>query len=56
MIGVHEGIINYTIGQIKGIGVSYKEPVYVIKIDAVKNEIIVGAKEHLIKKEINSNK
>ncbi len=52
VLGVHEGIINYTIGQRKGIGVSYKEPLYVIKIDAGKNEIIVGAKEHLIKKEI----
>ena len=53
VIGVHDGIIHYTIGQRKGIGVSDKMPLYVIKINANKNEIIVGSKEHLIKTEIN---
>ena len=53
LIGVHEGIINYTIGQRKGIGISNKNPLYVIKIIAEKNEIIVGAKEHLIRNKIN---
>ena len=42
MIGVHDGIINFTIGQRKGIKVSDNEPLYVIKIDADKNEITVG--------------
>ena len=53
VIGVHDGIINYTIGQRKGIGVSDKNPLYVVKIIADKNEIIVGAKEHLVKTKIN---
>jgi len=53
VIGVHDGIINYTIGQRKGIKIADKDPLYVIKIDANKNEIIVGTKENLIKKEIN---
>ena len=53
VIGVHEGIINYTIGQRKGIKISDKKPLYVVKIIAEKNEIIVGAKEHLIKTQIN---
>ena len=53
VIGVHDGIINYTIGQRKGIKVADKDPLYVIKIDANKNEITVGTKENLIKKEIN---
>ena len=52
VIGVHEGIINYTIGQRKGIKISDKNPLYVVKIDAGKNEIIVGVKENLIKTEI----
>jgi tRNA-specific 2-thiouridylase len=52
VIGVHEGIINFTIGQRKGIKISNKNPLYVIKIDAEKNEIIVGTKEKLIKKKI----
>ncbi len=53
VIGVHEGIINYTIGQRKGIKISDKNPLYVIKIIAKLNEIIVGTKEHLIKTKIN---
>ena len=44
VIGVHDGIINFTIGQRKGIRVSDKEPLYVIKINSEKNEIIVGPK------------
>ena len=53
VIGVHEGIINYTIGQRKGIKISDKDPLYVIKIIADKNEIVVGSKKHLIKNKIN---
>ena len=47
-IGEHEGIINYTIGQRKGIKISSTEPLYVINIDADSNQIIVGPKESLI--------
>ena len=53
VIGVHDGIINYTIGQRKGIKISDKNPLYVVKIIADTNEIIVGEREHLIKTEIN---
>jgi tRNA-specific 2-thiouridylase len=53
VIGVHEGIINFTIGQRKGIKVSDKEPLYVLKINSENNEIIVGPKEHLGKTKIN---
>ena len=52
VIGVHDGIINFTIGQRKGIKVSDKEALYVIKINSEKNEIIVGSKENLGKKNI----
>ena len=52
VIGVHEGIINFTIGQRRGIKVADKEPLYVIEIDAKKNEIIVGPKNKLIQKHI----
>ncbi len=51
-IGEHEGIINYTIGQRKGIKISSDEPLYVIKIDADNNSIIVGKKENLEIKKI----
>ena len=53
VIGVHDGIINYTIGQRKGIKISDKNPLYVVKIIAKKNEIIVGGKEHLLQTKIN---
>jgi tRNA-uridine 2-sulfurtransferase len=53
VIGVHDGIINYTIGQRKGIKISDTNPLYVIKIDSEKNEIIVGVKKNLIKRKIN---
>ena len=52
VIGVHDGIINFTIGQRKGIKVSDKEALYVIRINSEKNEIIVGPKEYLGKKNI----
>jgi len=52
VIGVHEGIINFTIGQRRGIKVSDKEPLYVIEINAEKNEIIVGPKKYLIQNKI----
>ena len=53
VIGVHNGIINYTIGQRKGIKISDKNPLYVIKIIAAKNEIVVGGKEYLITTKIS---
>ena len=52
-IGDHEGIINYTIGQRKGIKISSDKPLYVIKINADNNSIIVGEKDDLIIKKIN---
>ena len=53
VIGVHDGIVNFTIGQRKGIKVSDKDPLYVLKINSDKNEIIVGPKEKLGKKIIH---
>ncbi len=52
LIGQHEGIINYTIGQRKGIGIANKEPLYVVDINALENKIIVGTKEALSIKKI----
>ena len=51
-IGEHEGIINYTIGQRKGIKISSDQPLYVININADNNTVIVGRKENLEIKEI----
>ena len=52
VIGKHEGIINYTIGQRKGIGIAHHEPLYVVNIDALQNKVIVGNRETLFIKKI----
>ena len=52
IIGIHNGIINFTIGQRKGIGVSHKEPLYVVNINAKENQVIVGNREALTIKKI----
>ena len=51
-IGEHDGIINYTIGQRKGIKISSNKPLYVININADNNTVIVGNKENLEIQEI----
>ena len=44
-------IYNYTIGQRKGLGISYKVPLFVIGFNALKNEVIVGEESELYTKE-----
>jgi len=56
IIGEHEGIINFTIGQRKGIKISHTSPLYVVNIDSKMNQVIVGNKESLIIKKIYLNK
>ena len=51
-IGEHEGIINYTIGQRKGIKISSEKALYVVNINADNNTVVVGSKENLEIKEI----
>ena len=51
-IGEHDGIINYTIGQRKGIKIASEKALYVLNIDAENNSIIVGEKECLEVKQI----
>ena len=52
ILGKHNGLINYTIGQRKGIGISYKYPLYVIDLDYINNEVIVGCEEELYSKKL----
>jgi len=42
VLGHHDGIHHYTIGQRKGLGISAPEPLYVIKLDPVMNQVVVG--------------
>jgi len=52
IIGQHDGIINFTIGQRKGLRVSHSNPLYVVNIIAEENKVIAGNKEDLIIKKI----
>jgi len=47
VLGQHDGIINYTIGQRRGIGVATGDPIYVVHLDAKNARVIVGPKEVL---------
>jgi tRNA-specific 2-thiouridylase len=47
VLGQHEGLVNYTIGQRKGIGIAATEPLYVVKLDHAANVLIVGTKAQL---------
>lgn len=58
IVGTHEGIIHYTIGQRRGIGIGggvsdNNDPLYVIKLDPTKNQVIVGPKESLARSTIH---
>lgn len=51
-VGMHRGIIFYTIGQRKGIGVQFGKPFYVVHIDKATNSIIVGEEKYTYGKEL----
>lgn len=56
ILGEHKGLIYYTIGQRKGLGIAYKEPLYVIKLDKEKNQVIVGTENDLYSNELYARK
>ena len=46
-VGRHQGTHRYTIGQRKGLGVAWSEPLYVTSIDTERNEVVVGEQQHV---------
>lgn len=52
VLGNHKGLFNYTIGQRKGLNISYKEPLYVIQLDTKNNNLIVGTNNELFNQEL----
>jgi len=42
VLGQHEGVHHYTIGQRKGLGIAHSEPLYVLELDAGRNRVVVG--------------
>ena len=55
VLGRHHGIINYTIGQRRGLGVAAAEPLYVVRLEPSQHQVIVGPKEALAKQELIAN-
>jgi len=47
VLGRHEGVINFTVGQRKGLGLGHHESLFVIRIDAAKRQVVVGPREAL---------
>ena len=52
VLGKHTGLYNYTIGQRRGLGISYPVPLFVLGFNSQRNEVIVGEECELYKKEI----
>jgi tRNA-uridine 2-sulfurtransferase len=55
VLGEHQGIHNYTVGQRRGLGVAYSEPLYVTSVDAGQNIVYVGTKDHLLRTELTAS-
>lgn len=54
VLGTHKGIYQYTIGQRKGLNISYKEPLYVLEINPKENTVIVGIDNELMQQKLEA--
>ncbi|APH13462.1 tRNA (5-methylaminomethyl-2-thiouridylate)-methyltransferase [Clostridium sporogenes] len=52
VLGKHKGIVYYTIGQRKGLGIAFGKPMYVVDINPFKNEVVLGSIEDLLNTEL----
>ena len=52
ILGKHNGLINYTVGQRKGLGISNATPLYVIELSKEKNEVVVGEEKDIYSSEL----
>lgn len=55
VLGKHKGIEHYTVGQRKGLGLAYKHPLYVTKIDKKTNRVHLGTNEDTFSKKLQAN-
>ena len=55
IVGKHNGLVNYTIGQRKGMGIAHPTPLYVISLDVEKNQVIVGEESDLYSSTLYAN-
>ena len=47
VVGQHQGVAFYTVGQRRGLGVAFKEPHYVVALDAKENQVVVGSRDEV---------
>ena len=55
VLGKHKGLINYTVGQRRGIGVSYSEPLFVINKDINSNKLVMGTKNEVFSSSLTAS-
>jgi len=55
-VGEHSGIRNFTVGQRKGLGVSSRDPLYVIQIKPNEREVVIGREDELFSRELHANR
>ena len=54
VLGRHKGIVHYTVGQRKGLGIAADAPLYVKRIDAQENRVVLGGNESLFSRELTA--
>lgn len=52
VVGHHGGIHRYTVGQRRGLGIAWPEPLYVVEVDAKNNRVVVGTSDELLRREM----
>ncbi len=55
IVGEHKGIEGFTIGQRKGLGIAFGQPRYVVRIDADNQQVVLGKKEELARKQLTAS-
>jgi tRNA-specific 2-thiouridylase len=56
VVGLHEGLEGYTIGQRKGLGVALGEPRYVVRLEADTRRVVIGGKDELLRSTLKANR
>ena len=52
MYGIHKGLIHYTVGQRKGLGLSFPQPMFVKELDVENNQVVLAKAEELFSREV----
>lgn len=55
VLGRHKGIVHYTVGQRKGLGIAFGRPMFVLRIDAGKNRVVLGEEGEVFSKALTAN-